>query len=533
MLVMASATAFTCELAAGVLLEIAPKVSTNLVPMFTALWASSKTAHMSTAERPLFGDSPSDEMSLIVRVIWLAANRSSSLWLRHSLITTRKTPSLSAYKVLRASVVAASWRGMHLSYIQVNIASGDHASPGSGRSLAVSNLGMPEASRPSASMEKPSQWVSKMCRLFFADEYARRTAGVPTAAQVPDLEPAFKAAQNILPNLEARIIEFLSGWLVTFLMPAKHVLDTRAPHLYFMFSKEHWFRELYLGLKVTASFDRSESYTRIIDGQVRCITPDFKPKDLQVAWNVQFITVFVPAWMIPPIYHSLHRESIKNTNSASAIGVKSVRPTWFEDIVTSREPAQPEPMHGLKLVIKEEALPLKEQPEFPAPAELAKRGFRSWRMELQTSANQLESHNWCTNAWHNHWTKWRWTPRTVAYASRLAPAYWRSCPTKLRPSRHNLAGAWQFAWGTRPEERLSRNQPQSTPMVSQHCVEQTIYGAKGQVSPYHNCGRTQSQPSHWKHPPPMRWKTMISAGPSWPLQPCQLPHCLRVHSSRH
>ena len=25
---------------------------------------------------------------------------------------------------------------------------------------------------------------------------------------------------------------------------------------------------------------------------------------------------------------------------------------------------------------------------------------------------------------------------------------------------------------------------------------------------------------------------MISAGPSWPLQPCQLPHCLRVHSSR-
>ena len=146
---------------------------------------------------------------------------------------------------------------------------------------------------------------------------------------------------------------------MTFLMPAKHLLDTRAPHLYFMFLKEYWFKELYLGLKVTASFDRSESYTRIIDGQVRCITPDFKPKDLQVAWNVQFITVFVPAWMIPPMYHSLRRESIKNTNSDSAIGVKSVRPTWFEDIGTSREPAsqagqeQPEPMHGLKLVIKE------------------------------------------------------------------------------------------------------------------------------------------------------------------------------------
>ena len=100
----------------------------------------------------------------------------------------------------------------------------------------------------------------------------------------------------------------------------KELSILKAPHLNFMFLKEYWFRELYLGLKVTASFDRSESYTRIIDGQVRCITPDFKPKDLQVAWNVQFITVFVPAWMIPPMYHSLRRESIKNTNSASAIG---------------------------------------------------------------------------------------------------------------------------------------------------------------------------------------------------------------------
>ena len=100
---------------------------------------------------------------------------------------------------------------------------------------------------------------------FFADEYVRRTVGVPTTTQVPDMEPALKVVQNILPKLEARIIEFLSEWLVTFLMPTKHVLDTRAPHLYFMSLKEYWFRELYLGLKVTASFDRSESYTRIID----------------------------------------------------------------------------------------------------------------------------------------------------------------------------------------------------------------------------------------------------------------------------
>ena len=152
-----------------------------------------------------------------------------------------------------------------------------------------------------------------------------------------------------------------------------------------MLLKEYWFRELYLGLKVTASFDRSESYTRVIDGQVRCITPDIKPQNLQVIWNVQFITVFVPAWMIPPVYHSLRRESIKNASSASAIGVQSVRPTWFEDIAAPKDTTpqpnqdpqwqQPQPLHGLKLVIKEEVLPMKDQPEFPSLELLAARGL--------------------------------------------------------------------------------------------------------------------------------------------------------------
>ena len=185
-------------------------------------------------------------------------------------------------------------------------------------------------------MEKPSQRVSKLCRLYFADEYARRTVGVPSATHVPDIETALKTVQKILPKLEARMIEFLAEWLVTFLIPATHVLEVRAPHLSFMFLKEYWFRELYLGLKVTASFDRSESYTRVIDGQVRCITPEIKPQNLQVIWNVQFITVFVPAWMIPPVYHSLRRESIKNASSASEIGVQSVRPTWFEDFAVPK-----------------------------------------------------------------------------------------------------------------------------------------------------------------------------------------------------
>ena len=33
--------------------------------------------------------------------------------------------------------------------------------------------------------------------------------------------------------------------------------------------------------------------------------PEIKPQNLQVIWNVQFITVFVPPWMIPHVYHRL------------------------------------------------------------------------------------------------------------------------------------------------------------------------------------------------------------------------------------
>ena len=76
--------------------------------------------------------------------------------------------------------------------------------------------------------------MSKICRL--ADEYARRT---PTASQLPDMESAFRAVQNVLPKLETRIIEFLSEWLVTLLVPAKHVLETRSPHLSFILLKEY------------------------------------------------------------------------------------------------------------------------------------------------------------------------------------------------------------------------------------------------------------------------------------------------------
>ena len=98
-------------------------------------------------------------------------------------------------------------------------------------------------------MEKPSQWVSKLCRLYFADEYAKRTVGFPSRRHVPDIAGALRAVQAILPKLEVKMIEFLAEWMVTLVMPARHVMEVRAPHLSFMMLKAYWFRELYLGLK--------------------------------------------------------------------------------------------------------------------------------------------------------------------------------------------------------------------------------------------------------------------------------------------
>ena len=101
--------------------------------------------------------------------------------------------------------------------------------------------------------------------LFFADDYIRHTEGTPPASQTPNMESAFQAVHNALPKLENRVIEFLAEWPVALLAPARHVLETRSPHLSFMLLKDYWFRELYLSLKVTASFDRTESYVRVID----------------------------------------------------------------------------------------------------------------------------------------------------------------------------------------------------------------------------------------------------------------------------
>ena len=65
--------------------------------------------------------------------------------------------------------------------------------------------------------------------------------------------------------------------------------------------------------------------------------------------------------------------SFKCRNSRAAMGVKSIRPTWFEDETAAKTTA--EPMHGLRLIIKEDVPPLGNHPRFEALEEVAKRGL--------------------------------------------------------------------------------------------------------------------------------------------------------------
>ena len=64
-------------------------------------------------------------------------------------------------------------------------------------------------------------------------------------------------------------------------------------------AEDYWFKEFYLGLKVS----RTESFIKTIEGQVH----EFKQTGVNLAWNVSYINVIIPAWMVAPVYHSLRR----------------------------------------------------------------------------------------------------------------------------------------------------------------------------------------------------------------------------------
>ena len=64
----------------------------------------------------------------------------------------------------------------------------------------------------------------------------------------------------------------------------------------------------------------------------------------QVVWNIQYITAFIPAWMVPPIFHSIQA---KNPKQPGELGHRTIRPTWFEDDTS---------LHGQKQVPTQGAL---------------------------------------------------------------------------------------------------------------------------------------------------------------------------------
>ena len=71
------------------------------------------------------------------------------------------------------------------------------------------------------------------------------------------------------------------------------------------------------------------------------------------------------------------------------MGVSSSRPTWFEDETVAKTTA--EPMHGLRLIIKEDVLPISDYPQFEAIAEVAKRGLlapETWHCNPRTSTSK-------------------------------------------------------------------------------------------------------------------------------------------------
>ena len=88
------------------------------------------------------------------------------------------------------------------------------------------------------------------------------------------------------------------------------------------------------------------------------------------------------------VYHSVCA-GMDDPSSIRAYAEKAskaqVRSTWFEDIAAPKDTTsqpnqdpqgqQPQPLHGLKLVIEEEVLPMKDQLEFPSLELLAVQGL--------------------------------------------------------------------------------------------------------------------------------------------------------------
>ena len=118
-------------------------------------------------------------------------------------------------------------------------------------------------------MDSPSQWVSKMGRLFSADEYVRHAVETTSHKQQPQQHTALKAVPNVLADLETRVIEFISEWLVALL--SLQSMSWKLGHLICpsCCSKNIGSENFTSVLMSQPPSDRKESYTKTIDGQIR------------------------------------------------------------------------------------------------------------------------------------------------------------------------------------------------------------------------------------------------------------------------
>ena len=157
----------------------------------------------------------------------------------------------------------------------------------------------------------------------------------------------------------------------------------KSPHLSFMLMKDHWFKELYQGLKVAA---RTESFIKTIEGQVRCITAEFKPNWCQCSVECQ----------LQCVHPSLDGPASvpKCRNSRTVMGVKSLRPTWFEDAKTAcRTHAWTTPHH-----------------QRGSLEEVAKRGLlapETWHCNRPQSTSRPRR---CASLRNSHRAEWRRMP---------------------------------------------------------------------------------------------------------------------------
>ena len=155
---------------------------------------------------------------------------------------------------------------------------------------------------------------------------------------------------------------------------------------------------------------------------------------------------------------------------------------------------------ALNLVVKEEALPLREQPEFPALAELAKRGLLApdtWnckRAQISLKAS-IDVPMLGTIIEQNGDGLLEQSHMPVGWALHIDGAVRQSCAHRGTTLQEldDLLGEYDLK---RDLVEINRKAPQ----WSHNAVWNKRIWNQSQGSPCNNCGRTQSQLSHRKHP---------------------------------